>query len=571
MTLRMLIEIKQNCIKNLPGIGFMRNSLLTAIIFISYTTSINAQTISGYVKDKLTSKNINDAEIVIESESGDYRDTAFTDQFGKWVYSFATSSINEIPLVPEVIEVDQNYPNPFNPSTKINFSLNKSADITIAVHNILGKLIDKRSFSLSKGYYSVNWEAKGGAGVYFYTISSTDFNITKKMIQLDGSNGRGIIGLSHSDASKFFQNSENINLLEKSITANYRIITSKFGYFPDTLLTTITNGQVFNIKITTIHHNAVLVDLHNDILERIADNPGYSLGDYHNYYHTDIPRLKLGGVKVQFFSVWVNPNQYSNNALERAVQMADRFDLEMFENADEITQVFSYGEIMQTIDENKIAAVLAVEGGYSIENSLEKLDYLYKRGMRYMTITWNNSLDWAVAASDSRSTTVGLNDFGRDVIRTMDSLGIIIDVSHTGIKTIEDILEVTTNPIVATHSGVRALKDHTRNLYDSQILDIAESGGVIGVVFYPPFLGNGTVNIKTVINHINYIVNLVGIEHVGIGSDFDGIGTNVVQGLEDVTKFPDLTIELLNEGYSVEDINKILGQNVLRVFKQVCK
>jgi len=192
--------------------------------------------------------------------------------------------------------------------------------------------------------------------------------------------------------------------------------------------------------------------------------------------------------------------------------------------------------------------------------------------MRYLTITWNNSTDWAISAKDYRSPYMGLSNFGKKVIRTLDSLGVIIDVSHTGIKTIEDILAVTTNPIIASHSGARAIRDKYRNLYDYQIIDIANTGGVIGVVFYPPFLSNtGSANIGNVVDHIDYIVNLVGIDYVALGSDFDGIGDNTVQGLEDVTKFPDLTLELLRRGYSQSDVEKILGENFMRVFTQVCK
>ncbi len=186
-----------------------------------------------------------------------------------------------------------------------------------------------------------------------------------------------------------------------------------------------------------------------------------------------------------------------------------------------------------------------------------------------MTITWNNSTSWAVSAQDSRSATVGLSEFGKSVIRMMDSLGVIIDISHTGIKTIQDILQVTTNPIVATHSGVRAIRNHYRNLYDSQIIDIANSGGVIGVVFYPPFLTTGTAYIDNVIQHIDYIKNLVGIDYVAIGSDFDGIEVTPV-GLEDVSKFPALTLKLLEHGYTQEEVEKILGGNFMRVFEQVC-
>ena len=182
------------------------------------------------------------------------------------------------------------------------------------------------------------------------------------------------------------------------------------------------------------------------------------------------------------------------------------------------------------------------------------------------------STDWAVSAKDEyygwRSG--GLSDFGREVIHTLDSLGVIIDVSHTGIETINDILETTVNPIIASHSGARAVTDHYRNLYDSQIEAIADVGGVVGVVFYPYYVsGSRSASIGQVIAHIDHIVNLVGVDYVAIGSDFDGIEVTVT-GLEDVSKFPDLTYALLEHGYTKEDVAKILGQNFRRVFEQVC-
>jgi membrane dipeptidase len=187
-----------------------------------------------------------------------------------------------------------------------------------------------------------------------------------------------------------------------------------------------------------------------------------------------------------------------------------------------------------------------------------------------MTITWNNSTSWAVSASDSRTATVGLNDFGKQVIKTMDSLGMIIDVSHVGIKTVDDILATSINPIVATHSGCKALCNHYRNLSDSQIRSIAQRGGVVGVVFHRPFLtSTNTANIDTVIKHIDYIKNLVGVDYISLGSDFDG-GINPPTGLTDVTKFPALTAALLQKGYSRQDVRKILGENFLRVYRMVC-
>ena len=238
---------------------------------------------------------------------------------------------------------------------------------------------------------------------------------------------------------------------------------------------------------------------------------------------------------------------------------------------EDLEQARTASEALAINAQGKIAGVLALEGGHSIENSIDHLIQLYQAGVRYMTITWNNSTDWAISAQDPLSQEMGLSDFGRKAIRTMDSLGIMIDVSHTGIKTIEDILETTRNPIIASHSGARALHDHYRNLYDEQIIAIANTGGLIGVVFYPSFLASSrtTVNVQTVVDHIEYIANLVGVEHVAVGSDFDGIERTPI-GLENASQFPNLTLGLLKRGYSRQEAEQILGGNVLRVFRQVC-
>ena len=200
----------------------------------------------------------------------------------------------------------------------------------------------------------------------------------------------------------------------------------------------------------------------------MIDDPNYHLADLHNYNHTDIPRLQLGGVDVQFFSIWVSPTAYTNY-FQQSLVMRDLFYSELAANTTTIAQATTMQGALNLNSEDKIAAVIGVEGGHSIENSIDNLLTLYNAGMRYLTITWNNSTSWAISAKDPRSAFQGLSVFGRQVIHTMDSLGVIIDVSHTGIQTIQDILTVTTNPIIASHSGARSVHDHYRNLYDSQI------------------------------------------------------------------------------------------------------
>lgn len=457
----------------------------------------------------------------------------------------------------------QNFPNPFNPSTKIGFLIPTDENVSIMVHNILGELIDVKNSFLTKGNYVVDWYSKGSAGVYFYTITYGNQSVTKKMIQLDGGNGIGL-GEIRSGISNSFGGENLIPIM------NVELAITKFSYAADTTITNIAGGENFSTFLQTIHSKYTLIDLHNDVLEVMVGDPNYHLADLHDYNHTDIPRLQLGGLDVQFFSIWVSPTAYSNY-FDQALVMRDLFYSELGANPSTIEQALTMQEALDINNQNKIAAVIGVEGGHHIEESIDKLVQLYNAGMRYMTITWNNSISWAISAADTRTETQGLNNFGRQVIRTLDSLGVIIDVSHVGIKTIQDILQVTTNPIIASHSGARAIRNHTRNLYDWQIQDIANSGGVIGIVFYPPFLTSPTpAYISDVIAHVDHIVNLVGTDHVAIGSDFDGIGTNVVVGLEDVSKYPDLTLALLEHGYTELEVAKFLGGNFKRVFEEVC-
>ncbi len=528
-------------------------------------TSLQAQVISGNVKDFLTTENLENVMVEVTDVSSNIGDTLYTDFFGNWSYQI--TSVAEVHS-PSKFIVDQNYPNPFNPATNISFSIDESEKVTIIIHDILGRIVDKKEYALQNGNYTIRYEGMGSAGIYFYTIRTATQSVTKKMNQLDGSSGIGLTSLQ----STAFRSKTNLG---KTTDSEVRIVCSKYTYVSDTLVVTVGGGENISRTIEPLHFNATLVDLHNDILERIfMVDPNYNIGEYNTKFETDIPRLKMGGVDLQFFAAWVSPSAYSGKYFNTTVDMIEKLDYEAVLNANDLSRTNNYISSMSAIKQNKIAAVIGVEGGHSIENSMDKLVQLYNMGMRYLTITWNNSTDWAISASDSRTSTVGLSDFGKDVIRKMDSLGILIDISHTGIKTITDILEITQNPIVATHSGVRAIKNHSRNLYDNQIRSIANSGGVIGIVFYPPFIGDANndsdSDIDDVIAHIDYIVNLVGIDHVALGSDFDGTGGNLVSGLDDVTKFPVLTKALLDHGYTQTEVRKILGENFLRVFQQVC-
>ncbi|MDP2364443.1 MAG: membrane dipeptidase [Ignavibacteria bacterium] len=539
----------------------------TVVFILIFSTVPFSQSISvsGNVKDYKTNSPIENAKVQIKNLANGLMDSVFSDAIGNWQYDIATSVKDDIHYLPNNLEVMQNFPNPFNPSTKIGFLIPADENVSIFIYNILGELVDLKSSFLSKGNYVVDWFSKGSAGVYFYTITIGNQSITKKMIQLDGGNGIGLgeirSGISNSYSADFAIQAVNVEL-----------VITKFSYSADTTITNIAGGENFSTFLQTIHSKYTLIDLHNDVLEVMIDDPNYHLATLHTYNHTDIPRLQQGGVDVQFFSVWVSPDSTRyTNYFQRALVMRDLFYSELAANPTTIAQATTMQEALNLNNQNKIAAVIGVEGGHHIENSIDKLVTLYNAGMRYLTITWNNSTNWAISASDSRTLTHGLTEFGRQVIRKLDSLGVMIDVSHVGIKTIQDILQETSNPIIASHSGARAIKNHTRNLYHWQIQDIANSGGVVGIVFYPPFLtSTSPAYISNVIQHIDYIVNLVGTDHVAIGSDFDGIGTNVVIGLEDVSKFPDLTLALLQHGYTELEVAKFLGGNFKRVFEVVC-
>lgn len=539
-------------------------SLLILLSFYFFGVILNAQTISitGNVKDLKSNSPIEDARVRIKNYSNGITDSVFTDIGGTWQYDVMAVSVDPIYNLPNDFRVDQNFPNPFNPSTKINFSIPVNGEVTITVHNILGELIDKKSMLLSSGIYTVDWFSKGSAGVYLYTISFGNQSLTKKMLQLDGGNGIGL-----GEIRTGISNTYNSDVLSAAI--DLEIVIDKFGFAADSTIASINGGENFSTLLQTIHSKYTLIDLHNDVLEVMVNDPNYHLADLHTYNHTDIPRMQMGEVDIQFFSIWVSPTAYTNY-FDQALIMRDLFNTELALNPSTIAKATTMQQSLAINSQNKIAAVIGVEGGHHIENNLEKLYQLYDSGMRYLTITWNNSTSWAISAKDNRTLIQGLSIFGREVIRKLDSLGVIIDVSHTGIRTIQDILSITTNPIVATHSGARSIHDHYRNLYDSQIQDIANTGGVIGIVFYPYFLnGSSNASIADVIAHIDHIVNLVGTDYVAIGSDFDGIEVTPL-GLEDVSKFPDLTLALLQHGYTEQEVAKFLGGNFKRVFVQVC-
>jgi membrane dipeptidase len=327
---------------------------------------------------------------------------------------------------------------------------------------------------------------------------------------------------------------------------------------------------------------------------------------------TDLARWKKGGLDVQLFSVYcdgdlVQPFAFANREM-------DSLDAVVARNPGKIAKVSSYAELITAVRQGKIAAMFGVEGGHMIENDLKKLDALYARGARYLTLTHNISPSWATSAADETTKPdlphKGLTEFGRQVVQRMNELGMLIDLSHAGEQTFWDVIMYTTKPVIASHSSVYSLVPHRRNLKDEQIKAIAKNGGVIQVNFNPGFIdsnfdkkeidflkvhqqekdsliksGMGDFYatdhlyaeyaeeanlirppLSMLIRHIEYIINLVGIDYVGLGSDFDGINITPLQ-LDDVSTYPLITKALLEKGHSKKDITKILGGNFLRVLK----
>ncbi len=279
--------------------------------------------------------------------------------------------------------------------------------------------------------------------------------------------------------------------------------------------------------------------------------------------------MKEGGVDVQFFAVFIEDIYKPDRSLKRTLQLIDCFYKEIEKNQDDISLVTNYNQIEEVNSAGKIAAILSIEGGEALEGDLGVLRVLYKLGVRLLTLTWNQRNQIADGIGESR-TGSGLTKFGLEVIDEMNRLGMLIDVSHLSETGFWDVIKKSKAPIVASHSNCYALCPHLRNLKDEQIKALADKGGVIGITFVPNFLTQEKrkTTVGDVVKHIDYLVEKVGVDYIGLGSDFDGTGGLPI-GLEGVDKVPNITGELLDRGYKEKDIKKILGENFLRVFKEV--
>ncbi len=380
------------------------------------------------------------------------------------------------------------------------------------------------------------------------------------------------------------------------------------------------NGNAQSYK--RLHQKAIVVDAHNDVLISILDGLNIE-NDLTGKTHSDINRFKRGGVDVQIFSIWSDERYGTGKGFNYANRQIDSLYSITGRNPDKMMIVKTPADLKEAVKQKKLGVMMGLEGGHMIEDNLQYLDSLHKRGVSYMTLTWNNSTSWASSAADETSPQPspsgegadsakqkGLTTFGKNVVRRMNELGMLVDLSHVGEKTFWDAIAITAKPVIVSHSCVYALCPHRRNLKDDQIKAVGKNRGVIHLNFYSGFLDSNYASRKQIfdkshaseldslkklnrqdfeidfwmarkypaqvqtlrpplsllLDHLDHIVKLIGIDHVGLGSDFDGIESSPQQ-LDDVGDLPNITKALLERGYNKKEIKKILGGNFLRIFK----
>ena len=361
-----------------------------------------------------------------------------------------------------------------------------------------------------------------------------------------------------------------------------------------------------------IHRRAIVVDTHNDVTTPMTNNYFDLNGPPPVPYRTNIERMKQGGLTAEFFSLYIRPWYVEHGgSTRRTLDMIDAVYRAVERNPRDLMIATSVADIRRAKRLGKVACLMGIEGGHAIEDSLPTLREFYRLGVRYMTLTWNNTNNWADAGRGEKKYN-GLNEFGQEVVREMNRLGMLVDVSHVSDDTMTDVLDISKAPIIASHSSARALSNQPRNIPDDLLKRIAKNGGVIHVNFYSAFIDTNTVTpqsrarderlkaqqaaidekykddperraeesdkleqanplpplpISRLIDHFDHIVKVAGIDHVGIGADFDG-ANDMPEGAKDVSMLPNITYELLKRGYSERDIRKVLGENLLRAMAE---
>jgi membrane dipeptidase len=374
-------------------------------------------------------------------------------------------------------------------------------------------------------------------------------------------------------------------------------------------------------KARQIHDSALIVDTHADTPQRFLDE-GFDIGstDPNDIGHISLDKARRGNLGAEFFSIWVDPQTNQGNYAKHSFDLIDSVYEQAAHHPDRMMMAFSPADIERAHREHKLAALMGIEGGHSIENDIRLLRDFYRLGVRYMTLSWSNTNEWADSSGDIDDPKVqhhnGLTDFGKQVVLEMNRLGMMVDISHVADKTFWDAIATTKAPVIASHSSARALVNAPRNMTDDMLKAVAKNGGVVQVNFFngfddenfrkaleaqakdqaaaiQKFMDDQKAQGKAVdyvevdrierewmakiprpplsslIDHIDHIAKVAGIDHVGLGSDFDGVSGATPQGIDSAADLPKITQALLDRGYSVSDIHKILGGNLMRVFRDV--
>jgi membrane dipeptidase len=381
------------------------------------------------------------------------------------------------------------------------------------------------------------------------------------------------------------------------------------------------SGMPATARALAIHDSAIVVDTHADTPQRFLDE-GFDIGstDANDVGHLSLDKARRGNLGAEFFSIWVDPETNQGHFAQHTFDLIDSVYEQAAHHSDRMMMAFSVADIERAHGEHKLAALMGIEGGHSIENDMHLLRDYYRLGVRYMTLSWSNTNEWADSSGDINDPKIqhhnGLTDFGKQVVLEMNRLGMMVDISHVADKTFWDAIATTKAPLIASHSSARALVDAPRNMTDDMLRAVAKNGGVVQVNFFSGFVDEEyrkameaqskdqaaaiqkyvddlkaqgkpvryieidrierewTAKIprppfKVLIDHIDHIAKVAGVDHVGLGSDFDGVSGATPQGMDSATDLPKITQALLDRGYGADDVKKILGGNLLRVFRQV--
>jgi membrane dipeptidase len=377
----------------------------------------------------------------------------------------------------------------------------------------------------------------------------------------------------------------------------------------------VAQTKVDPARVTRLLQQAVIVDLHDDTTQMIVDE-GYNLAEKHDYGQVDIPRMRAGYVSAVFMSIWTDPDRYTpTEAVRRALEQIDAVRREVARHPADLELATTADDILAARKRRHIAILMGVEGGHAIDSDLAILRTFFQLGARYMTLTHTSNTPWADTSSKPPEHN-GLTDFGRQVVHEMNRLGMMVDISHVSDKTFYDVLETSSAPVIASHSSCRALANVPRNMTDDMLRAIAAKGGVVHINYFEGFLDAGflerenglkaeqaeqdaiddrtpkfgdrsqngpavrkinaqrnarlgRVPLSKLLDHFEHAVKIAGVDHVGLGSDFDGVDDMLPEGMEDISKMPNLVSGLMERGFSDADILKILGGNTLRVMRAV--